>query len=1624
MKSLKTLRAALLGLLISIFLLSSLFVSSAQLGGGLVPPAALPRPQGLDVRGAHGVPKGTELRSPTGVQLKHLKSLEARVGAPLRVEYNGLTATPRHLFSYGTYLTPPSGASAETIARDFISRNREIFRFSESDLSNLRLKSRTTLPDTGVTILLFEQTVNGIGVYKGEVLVNVNRAGQIISVGGESYPQMAAPTTFTLTPAQAVTSAATQMGFVGFVPQAKGTKKVLKTFGDVPPEYVDAARFGGANKFTGDIVVTRTIFPLGDTGRPAYEMMLTTPQFNGIMWLNIVDAQTGAVLRRTSLTAFQQGGGPQNNRRSTFRPDIQNLVESFNPANAAGKVFDGMPTGLSGSTCTSATDPHCSADGRGYGRPTVRGQAPDYAPETAYDVSSASGRGFRKSLVQARNQGAFANSPADSLFPVIFNTPFGQVTRGFPNAANPTPQSPFGWFYLPTNTGGAEITSANASRATTRGYGYTMTEEARLRNLAANSPGGDKSQPYSADVTPLSGSVTLADGRVLSSVIQSRYTEGNNAMVADDRANDDESTHGIRGYSATRQFTAGYFDFTNSYEFGNADAVDNSGSVTFPATADPDLYPDTTTLFYYNNIIHDYLYSVGFTEATWNFQQDNFGKGGAGADGVSVNAQDGSGTDNANFGTPNDGTAPRMQMYLFTDPGFRRGDGDLDWDIVAHEFYHGVSNRSVGKGTTDCLGIVPGVVVSTGEAGGQGEGWSDFFASSVADDDAEGEYATGQYDNGIRRLPYTNYRWSYKAIEGGPLSVRRTDPLVPAAPDAVNPDLVPFEVHSVGEVFNGMLWDLRELLIMKNPGGQFFDGDRRLGSGATFYIGNRQVQSVDSQHPINFRDSFDSTYLSLVGEQPRIIAAEHIVRPGRVAAEIQSLGHRNGPLASAVSQGARLADTLVLRGLQLSVCNPSIVDTRDSILLADSELTGGENRAIIWRAFASHGVGQLAASTAKSVAGGNPAENNPVIVEDFSVPLTVSQCETQGPLSAPTFSLANTANNQVTITINPLPNAALYIISRGDAATGPFTKIGETASTTFVDNNGGQGLPVGAGGNRTYYYQVRAARNDETPVAPQPNRDCISTSNTLDVLVNGVPAIPAPVFAGVEQVADPQDGTRLIVSWQPAFSLNPNASIVYDVFRVPHVEHGDGTQEPTFTPNASNRITPAGGVTGTSYVDTNVKIAQPYYYIVQARDTNAGKKDTFDAGNTVTKFNAPTTPQVTNPPVFALETFENASASSRFTPSLTESGSNPNQASTTFQRTTGPNVGGLGLTDGKMYAPDFSPGDELDGCTDSDPQGLKCGGQSDFSVIIGGTGGITNLTRTSVMEFDNYVNAENNFDGGVIEVAVGSPTFNSTPFPDNTTTWDVGNYIIQGGYNSKLDGAAPGSILQGRRAYSGIKPLHHVKVALNSFAPGGIHNPQGLPVYIRFRMTSDVASANGLDSGWYIDNLVINNLACSVNVATSESGATATASSEYPGGGFPASSAIDGEHKGTSWGAGGGWNDGTRDVYPDSLEVTFNGAKTLNEIRVYTVQNDYNNPVEPTPLTPATYNGIQDFEVQYWDGSQWVTVPGGSVTGNDKAMRIFAVPLITTTKLRVVVTAARNHYSRITELEAFGCGEQ
>jgi len=104
-----------------------------------------------------------------------------------------------------------------------------------------------------------------------------------------------------------------------------------------------------------------------------------------------------------------------------------------------------------------------------------------------------------------------------------------------------------------------------------------------------------------------------------------------------------------------------------------------------PSMTNPKEYSNAsvTQLFYTANYYHDLLYQLGFDEKAGNFQTNNENEGGKGDDFVILNAQDGSGTDNANFATPPDGKPGRMRMYLW-DMGKIKKDCSFEAGVVIH----------------------------------------------------------------------------------------------------------------------------------------------------------------------------------------------------------------------------------------------------------------------------------------------------------------------------------------------------------------------------------------------------------------------------------------------------------------------------------------------------------------------------------------------------------------------------------------------------------------------------------------------------------------------------------------------------------------------------------------------------------------------------------------------------------------------------------------------------------------------------------------------------------------------------------------------------------------------------
>jgi hypothetical protein len=335
-----------------------------------------------------------------------------------------------------------------------------------------------------------------------------------------------------------------------------------------------------------------------------------------------------------------------------------------------------------------------------------------------------------------------------------------------------------------------------------------------------------------------------------------------------------------------------------------------------------------------------------------------------------------------------------------------------------------------------------------------------------------------------------------------------------------DPSLIPCEVHDVGEFWSIVLWETREAIINRfhnraYPGGPTFPTFTGTGSPA----GN--IRNAEGR-------TFDGS---------------------GSPAQIDNVTIENATFAA-------LFD--VTDGMKLAPCNPTMVNMRDAILAAD-RASGGSLVDLIWRSFANRGIGSAAFST------GGQDSGVATIVEDFTVPQTVTDCEAAGgPPSAPVFTAISNSPNTVDITITP-NGAAQYIIYRSTAGAGtsvqpaPYVEIARSAATVFSD--------TGLNGGMTHYYRVRAARND----------DCVSDSNVVSVVPLGgaLPCSTDPTFDGLARVTIPGDCQHVLLDWIAAQSNCTGGPVItYNVYR---------DTSASFTPGAANRI--STGVVGNSYVD-------------------------------------------------------------------------------------------------------------------------------------------------------------------------------------------------------------------------------------------------------------------------------------------------------------------------------------------------------------------------------------------------------------------------------------------------------
>ncbi|MGF1556245.1 T9SS-dependent M36 family metallopeptidase [Paucihalobacter sp.] len=429
----------------------------------------------------------------------------------------------------------------------------------------------------------------------------------------------------------------------------------------------------------------------------------------------------------------------------------------------------------------------------------------------------------------------------------------------------------------------------------------------------------------------------------------------------------------------------------------------------------PAFYEDAaiTNLFYANNLMHDIFYHYGFDEQSGNFQENNYGKGGLGGDFVFADAQDGSGLNNATFGTPPDGQNPGMTMFLWTGSGPAGNPFIINSGNLAGE-YTGVS-ATFG----DPLSPTPlteNLALAIDDNSGAS---TDFF-------DACDAIFNGSSLNGkivvIRRGGCEFGAKVLAAENEGALAVIMVNN-VPDAPIAMGPGAVGQQVtipsimvnQTIGEqiitaLINGET--INASLVAAPPYQKDGDFDNAIiaheyghGISTRLTAGPATVNCLFNSEQMgegwsDWLGLMVTMKSSDIPEMGRGIGTYVIgqntngsgIRPARYSTDFAvnpfTYNDTNNPgLSVPHGVGFVWATTLwdltwayidkygfdpdlyngnggnnkvmqvVLDGLKLQPCQPGFIDGRDAILAAELALTGGEDQCLIWEVFAQRGMG-------------------------------------------------------------------------------------------------------------------------------------------------------------------------------------------------------------------------------------------------------------------------------------------------------------------------------------------------------------------------------------------------------------------------------------------------------------------------------------------------------------------------------------------------------------------------------------------------------------------------------------------------------------------------------------------
>ncbi len=131
--------------------------------------------------------------TPSSLQVRALDGLRAEL-PELAVTFDRTTGVTRTIYNRAGYLTSGLEASSDPLetALEFATSRLPALGLTDADLEGFEVTDNVFTRVTGASHIYLRQTHRGLPVYNGQLQINVNRDGKIISVNNAFVPELAA----------------------------------------------------------------------------------------------------------------------------------------------------------------------------------------------------------------------------------------------------------------------------------------------------------------------------------------------------------------------------------------------------------------------------------------------------------------------------------------------------------------------------------------------------------------------------------------------------------------------------------------------------------------------------------------------------------------------------------------------------------------------------------------------------------------------------------------------------------------------------------------------------------------------------------------------------------------------------------------------------------------------------------------------------------------------------------------------------------------------------------------------------------------------------------------------------------------------------------------------------------------------------------------------------------------------------------------------------------------------------------------------------------------------------------------------------------------------------------------